>query len=473
MFKEITCYTVSALARLIRSKELSPVEVTKAFLERIELINPQLNAVVTVASDALEWAREAEKIVMRGNSMGPLHGVPITIKDTIDTALLRATAGSVVYKDHIPQKDAPVVSRLKAAGAMVIAKTNVPEMAATYDCENPLFPRTCNPYDCSRTSGGSSGGEAAAIAACLSPGGLGSDLSGSVRVPAFFCGICGLKPTADPLTIPTAGHHPAITRALEYAAAYGPMARSIEDVALLFSVTAGQSPMIVDPQNFKSTAAFLLNDGVNPVDPAVEQTVQRVASALDRAGIRIGERKPPGIEHASRLWLDLYDDEVAELLHSIYSNSGQKESAGRAVRKILNRRSDPTESAVKQDKALKEHAQLRSDIAQFFAEFSVIIAPVGSGVAFEHGARHMLVGSDSRVPLFRAFGYSQYSNVFNLPAASVPVCLNEEGLPSGVQVIGPPRGEKLVLEVAAIIEDAFGGWQPPAVPLSRADDNPV
>src|SRR5437763_1780168 len=231
---ELIKLSATKLAAMIRARAVSPVEVIEAQLRRIERINSKLNAIVTPAPDVMKLAREAESAIMRGDEVGLLHGVPFTVKDTIETKGLRTTSGSLLRASHIPDKDAPAVASMKSAGALLLGKTNVPEMAIPYECENPVFGRTNNPHDLSKTSGGSSGGEAAAIRACLSPVGLGSDLSGSIRVPAHFCGIVGLKPTTE--RVSCAGHFPPTVGSLTFGAVIGPMARYIEDLSLLLNV---------------------------------------------------------------------------------------------------------------------------------------------------------------------------------------------------------------------------------------------
>src|SRR2546421_1801158 len=231
---ELIKLSATKLAAMIRARAVSPVEVVEAQLRRIERINPKLNAIVTLAPNAVERAREAEAAIMRGDEVGLLHGVPFTVKDTIETKGLRTTSGSLLRASHIPDKDAPAVASMKSAGAILLGKTNVPEMAIPYECENPVFGRTNNPHDLSKTSGGSSGGEAAAISACLSPVGLGSDLSGSIRVPTHFCGIVGLKPAR--WRVSSAGHFPPIVGTLSDGAVIGPMARYVEDLSLLLSI---------------------------------------------------------------------------------------------------------------------------------------------------------------------------------------------------------------------------------------------
>src|ERR1700730_17113290 len=234
---EIVSLSANKLAALIRERAISPVEVAAAYLSCIENLNPSLYAIVTLAPNVLEQAQEAEAALVRGDKVGPLHGVPLTIKDTIETAGLRTTSGSAVRAAHVPQSDAPAVARLKAAGAIILGKTNTAEMAMDYTADNPVFGRTNNPHDLSRTPGGSSGGQAAAIASGMSPRGLGSDLAGSIRIPAHFCGIAGRKP--ETARVPGAGQFPESIGPYSLGSAIGPMAHCVEDLQLLFDVLAG------------------------------------------------------------------------------------------------------------------------------------------------------------------------------------------------------------------------------------------
>ena len=190
--QELTRLPAAELARLIRARAVSPVEVFESHLRRVEAVNPLLNAVVALAPGALESARAAEAAVARGEALGPLHGVPVTLKDTIDVRGVRATCGSRVRADYVPEEDAPAVARLRAAGAIILGKTNCPEFALDYTSENPVFGRANNPHDLGRTPGGSSGGCAAAVSAGMTAGSIGSDLAGSIRIPAHFCGVAGL-----------------------------------------------------------------------------------------------------------------------------------------------------------------------------------------------------------------------------------------------------------------------------------------
>ena len=240
---DLIAESLTKLAELIRTRKASPVEIAQAYLQRIDRLNPALNAVVTLAPDLLDKAKEAEAAVTSGKNLGALHGVPITIKDTIETAGLRTTSGSATRAGSIPERDAPAVARLKAAGAIILGKTNVAEMAMDYTGDNPVFGRTNNPHDLSRTPGGSSGGEAAAIATCMSPAGLGSDLAGSIRIPSHFCGIAGFKPSTG--RVPGAGQCPPSIGPYTLGAAIGPMARRVEDLQTLFDVLDNQRTFII------------------------------------------------------------------------------------------------------------------------------------------------------------------------------------------------------------------------------------
>ena len=246
---ESTRLSASELAKLIRQKQLSPVEIIEAYLRRVEQIDPLLKAFASIEADhAMAAARLAEKHLMSQEIFRPLLGVPITIKSCIDVEGFRCEAGSRLRSGYMARQDAPVVARLKAAGAIVIGNTSTPEALVSYHTENLLRGRTNNPYDLSRSAGGSSGGEAAAIACGLSAGGIGSDGGGSIRVPASFCGICGLKPT--PGRIPATGHYPPCGGPFSLIGVVGPMARTVEDLRLLLEVVTMQE--ILSPHLFHS-----------------------------------------------------------------------------------------------------------------------------------------------------------------------------------------------------------------------------
>ena len=399
---------------------------------------------------------------MNDEPVGPLHGLPLTIKDTIDTAGLRTTSGSRLLANHVPERDATVVARLKDAGAIIIGKTNTPEMAIPYETNNPVFGRTNNPHDLERTAGGSSGGEAAAIAACLSPAGIGSDLSGSIRVPAHFCGIAGLKPTTG--CVPVDGHTPRAEGSLLLGVGIGPMARTVGDLALLLKVIAGDAKLQAAREIRRLRAAWYVNDGIAPVDEEIVRAVERAAAALHDAGIEIEPARPPGVEHGLRLWLELFSPSVLRQLSEFYRE--REGDAGPEVAAMLVRAHEADSSkegkiaaAEHQAKAVVERERLREELLRWMKTTPIIIAPVGATCAFEHGAQRVEVKGDS-VSVFRAFSYSQTYNVFGLPSVAVPAGRSAKGLPIGVQIIGPPFEEQTVLAVAEIVEEALGGWQP-------------
>src|SRR5215208_303711 len=289
MNTELVEQPLSTIARLIREGEVSPVEVAEAHLERISRLNPALNAIVTLAPDLIERARAAESELMRGDNRGELHGVPVTIKDTIDTAGLRTTSGSKMHDDYVPQTDAPAVARLKGAGAIILGKTNPAEMAMDYTSDNPVFGRTNHPQDSNLTPGGSSGGEAVTIATHMSPGGIGSDLAGSVRIPAHFCGIAGLKPTAG--RVPGEGQFPPGSGPYSLGAVIGPMARRVGDLRVLLSALSNRTEPSQDVHGAR--VAWYTQDGVAPVTEETARAVAAVAKVLVEAGLVVEERRPP------------------------------------------------------------------------------------------------------------------------------------------------------------------------------------
>ena len=455
---ELTDCSLIELASLVRSQQVSPVDLVKDYLSRIEDRNDAINAIVTIAPDALNQASRVEALLTRGEPIGPLQGVPLTIKDTIATAGIRTTSGSRVRKDFIPTADATAVARLKAAGAIILGKTNTPEMAIPYETENPIFGRTNNPYDERLTSGGSSGGEAAAIAARLSPGGVGSDLSGSIRVPAHFCGIVGLKPTSG--RVPMDGHVPVARGMLASGACLGPMARTVADVSLLFQVLAGiednsSANSLTDLDQLKGFGVCWYDyDGRTPVSGDTKIAVSAAVEALEKAGLRCFEKRPPAVAEGGRLWVELFAEPSAHDLGEFYS--GSEALAGPLVRKILDSAGRKTQRTPEElAKVLEERDLLRAQLLAMMESTPLIVAPVGATAAFPHNTSKVSVDAES-VSVFRAFSYAQTFNVFDLPAIVVRAGSTAAGLPIGVQIVGRPLEEQTVLKAAAIIEAAHG-----------------
>jgi amidase len=462
MVEDLLSKSLPEVAFLITSRAVSSVDLVETYLNRIEEVNPALNAIVTIAPDVLESAQRCDSELARGNIIGSLHGIPLTIKDTLATKGIRTTSGSGLRANDVPQHDAPVVTRLKAAGAIILGKTNVPEMAIPYETDNPVFGRTNNPHDSGRTPGGSSGGEAAAIAAGLSPAGIGSDLAGSIRVPAHFCGIAGLKPTTG--AVPMEGHLPVATGSLSLGASIGPMARRVADLALLFSVIADKPEVgfLDEAVNELGSprVAWYTDDEVAPVTEAVANAVRHAAGILSEAGLNIVEERPPSISRAPGLWVELFSRAANEQIQSFYR--GREQEAGPLVTSLPRASQQATfeekvGAAETLANAVLERERLREELLRWMSQTPLIVAPVSATPAFTHGATRVDVEGKS-ISVFRSCSYSQTFNVFGLPAAVVPVARTANGLPIGVQVIGRPSSERGVLAAAAIIEQSAGFW---------------
>src|SRR5215472_17304225 len=296
------------MARQIREKKISPVELADAHLDKIQRLNPELNAYVNVDPERVRIeARVAEASLANGSILGPLHGVPISIKSSLDVSGMKCEFGTRLRAGYIAKSDAPLVARLRQAGAIVLGVTNTPELLMAWETDNLLYGRTNSPWDLARTSGGSSGGEAAAIASGMSAGGVGSDGGGSIRVPAHFSGISGLKPT--PGRIPSTGHFPPSGGPFALIGVVGPMARTVADLKLLFDVMQGPddgdtcaAPVPLrwpcDEQIKQMRIGYFEDDGRTPVTPEIRQAVRTAAETLSRAGFQVEPFRPQGLEEA-------------------------------------------------------------------------------------------------------------------------------------------------------------------------------
>ena len=443
--------SLGTMAALIRKREVSPVEVAEAHLDRIARLNPELNAIVTLAPDVLKHAREAEAAVMRGAEVDALHGVPLTIKDTIETAGLRTTSGSKMRSDYVPRVDAPAVARLKAAGAIVLGKSNAAEMAMDYTADNPVFGRTNHPLNHELTPGGSSGGEAVAISTYMSPGGLGSDLAGSVRIPAHFCGICGLKPTTG--RVPGEMQFPPSIGPYSLGAVIGPLARNVSDLRLLFAALSK------DPFERKSydlrglRVAWYTDDGVAPVTDETAHAVAAVARALSDAGLIVEEQLPPHVERGNELWLKVFSRASVVQLRGLYK--GHEKEGGSFVSWRLGTADDTPAPALDEYIAgWMERDRLREELVQWMETTPIIIAPVGATPAYPHDTLKVTVKGNT-FGTFKAFSYAQTFSVFNLPVVTIPAGRSKDGLPIGVQIAGPPFAEEMILAAAEIVQQAL------------------
>jgi len=446
------------IAALIKNREVSPVEVMADHLNAVEELNPKLNAFIEIhAEDCLKDAQRAEAAVKRGEAVGPCHGVPISIKSSIAVRGFKHEAGSRTRQGVVAPEDAPVVARLRSAGAIVIGTTNTPEMLMAYDTDNPLYGRTNSPWDLERTPGGSSGGEAAAIASGMSAGGMGSDGGGSIRVPAHFSGICGLKPT--PGRIPSSGHFPESLGPFALLGVVGPMARTISDLQLLFKVVAGtdvgdtsSAPVsladVALPK--KMRIGYFEEHESCPVTPETKQAVRSAARILDRHGFEVFPYKPEILDQARDYWWTLFVRLGGELLLSIFDGRENETSS------ILNyARKEPPLTKQELLDAWFGRDELRLKLFREMQEVPVILSPVCAIPAFRHGDRDWMVGGH-KVDYMQVMMYAQWFNLLGNPAATVPVGESPEGLPIGVQIIGIPYAEEIILKVAALIEQSAG-----------------
>jgi len=445
---ELVELSLTTIAGMIQRREVSPVEVAEAHLERIARLNPALNAIVTIAPDVIERARTAEAALLRRDEVRSLHGVPVTVKDTIDTAGLRTTSGSKLRMDYVPETDAPSVARLKAAGAIVLGKTNAAEMAMDYNADNLVFGRTNHHLNAGLTPGGSSGGEAVAIATCMSPGGIGSDLAGSVRIPAHFCGICGLKPTTG--RIPGELQFPPSIGPYSLGAVIGPMARNVADLRLLLGALS-KDPFERSSFDLRGKrVAWYTDDGVAQVTDETAKAVAAAAAALKDAGLIVEERRPPHVDRGNEMWLKVFSRASVVQLRSVYK--GRESEGGSFVRWRLGTADDmPAPTLDEYIAAWMERDRLREELLQWMETTPIIIAPVGATPAYPHDTLKVTVRG-STFGTFRAFSYAQTFSVFDLPVVTVPVGRSKEGLPIGVQIAGTPFAEEMVLAAAEIVE---------------------
>lgn len=460
------------MAEQIRQRKLSPVELVEAHLARIEKLNPKLNALVHVDADgARRQAQTAQAEVSRGGKLGPLHGVPLSIKSSIEVAGLRCESGTKLRSGLVAEHDAPLVVRLRQAGAIILAVSNTPELLMAWETDNLLYGRTNNPWDLSRTPGGSSGGEAAAIASGMSAGGVGSDGGGSIRVPAHFCGICGLKPT--PGRIPATGHFPASVGPFALLGVVGPMARTVADLKVLFEVMQGRddgdpsaAPVPVrwpgkdDVKRIR--VGFFEDDGRTPVTPETRRAVGTAADALRRAGFQVEPFRPDGLELARELWWKLFGIAGGMVLgpmmqgHEAETSPALKEFCGWVAAEVSHSGATLLDTWIMRD-------VLRVQIFEQMRNYPVLLCPVAAIPAFRHGERSWQV-EEKTVKYLDAWSYSAWFNLLGAPAAVVPVGKSSEGLPIGVQIVARPWQEELVLSVAAALEEQCGGWQAPPFP---------
>lgn len=453
MSNELWRESAIGLAKMIRDKVVSSREVIESHIRRIETVNPAVNAVtVLLAESALSAADEADKHA----AIGPLHGVPFSIKENIDCLGSATTQGLPAFIDAMPTSDAPVVARMKAAGAIPLARTNLPELGLRITTDNPLRGRTLNPWDSSRTAGGSSGGEASGLATGMSPIGLGNDIGGSLRNPAYCCGITSLKPTTG--RIPQASSMPPhdFYLAAQLMAVQGPMARHVADIQLGYEILSGRDsrdPISVDaplqgpdPEN-KNVALVTKIPGVTLSDAAME-AIHRAGSHLSSQGWNVTEAEPPELERVNELWGYLLSADIVQTLPEISPIMSE------AAVGLLEGLVTTFDTATMPSLVLHtERSRLSRIWSEFFHDYPVVIGPTWTDIPFLHDAD---IDPDTGVSTtLDRIRFITPGNLLGIPAVALPMGV-ADGLPTGIQIYADRWREDLCLQAAARIEAKVG-----------------
>lgn len=460
--KELAYCSAASLARAICEGRTSATEVLRVHRDRIAEVNPALNAIVQHSAQAEDDARLADEDLRSGRLRGPLHGVPFTVKDSLETSRLITTSGSLGRRSFIPERDATAVARMRAAGAICLGKTNVPDLTLAFETDNLVYGRTNNPYDRGRTPGGSSGGEAAIIAAGGSPLGLGSDLGGSLRYPAHFCGIASLKPTSG--RVPRTGHFPPAGGVLDALWHVGPLARSVEDLVLVLPLLAGPdgedtgvvSAALNDPHQVKLKAlraAFYTDNGLRAASPEVDAAVRSVAELLSQECYAVEEKVPPGLAEAFELPWKLFAADEGEGLKALLKSIGA-DRLHPYLQRNLERLQGGALSPEQFRLAVNRLDQVRGLMLSFLTNIDVIVCPVHPHPAPRHG-------ESSTDEAFLDFSYTVPYSTTGWPVVTVRAGCSPEGLPIGVQIISRPWQEHVALAVGLLIEHSMGGWRRP------------
>ena len=452
----------------LRTKQISPVELVTAHLERIQSLQPKLNAFVHLDGEsALARARNAESAILRGEQLPALAAIPLSMKSNIDVAGWPCPAGSLLRKDYVPNTDAILVQRLENAGAILLGNTNVPEFLMAYETDNRLNGKTSNPWNLGYSAGGSSGGEAAAIASGCSMGGVGSDGGGSIRVPAHFCGICGLKPT--PGRVPASGHFPLSAGAFAWLGVVGPLARTVSDLRALFRIMEGpdagdalSAPVPVcdipraDIHGLR--IGILENQELGRATPETLATIRRATQTLCDLGFRAEPFKLQKLDRALELWWHFFGPVIGHLIR--HNSEGQEDLLSPMIREYLSVAT--VEPAGDLDTILEtctERDLVRADLLRQMREVPVLLSPVSTEPAFRHGEGNYRPGDPHN---YRdSMRFCQWLNLAGFPGLSLPFGQSPERLPIDIQLIGRPYEEDLLLAVAESLEQARGPWLAP------------
>lgn len=463
---EVTAASVVQLAQMIREKEISSVALVNAVYRRMEEVNPAINAVVLTCKErALQEAEKADRMLAAGRTMGPLHGVPMTIKDSLETAGVVSTGGTLGRKEFMPAEDATIVARLRAQGAILLGKTNTPEFTLSGTTANLVYGMTSNPYKEGYSPGGSSGGAGAIVAAGGSPFDIGSDFGGSIRGPAHFNGIAGIKPTTG--LVPRTGHIVDYGGLFDAYQVLGPMARYVEDLKLILPIIMGPDQRDAaihpvpwtDPDSVRIAdlryAWFVEHGSTKACSEETKKAINGAVAALEGAGIRLKEGAPVSqFQEAEQVRQDLFSADGRAWVNRLAEKFGTKQTHP------LLRLADPSTAIPSREfTALVEKLDAcRSKLLQWMQAYDILICPVH----FDGAAPNPTVFERSASSP-EAYGYMGIFNLTGWPAAVVRAGTSKDGLPIGVQIVGQPFQDHKVLAVAQYLEDELGGWQMPAM----------
>ena len=459
---EILYASAKSIKEAIQNKKVSALEVVEAHLRRIEEVNPKLNAVVHLASDrALSEAKKADSAMAKGESTGILHGLPMTVKDSHDTQGLVSTGGTKGRETFVPESDATVVSRMRSEGAIVLGKTNTPELTLAFETDNLIYGRTNNPYDLDRTPGGSSGGAGAIIASGGSPVDLGTDTGGSVRVPSGFCGISGLKPTSG--RVPRTGHIISHSLgAIDSLTTVGPMARFVEDLAMVYPIISG--PDWIDPAivpmalgnpadvDIKQLRVAYFTDIGNIASPdQIVAVIKSAATALKDRGAYVQADIPSAITRSPGTSLLTADGGAG--VRRLLEKAGTSETHSWVRRFVQGTESLPVEEYTE---LLEQIDRFRSEMLGFMQKYDAILCPVRPFPALPHG-------ESMKAEYRESHSFTSAFNLTGWPGTVVRAGTSSEGLPIGVQLIARPWREDVALALASVVEESLGGWKPPNI----------
>ncbi len=459
---------ISILAGAIRQKKIKSADVVRGFLDRIERINPALNAVVlSTAELALKYAEKYDAELANGQLRGPLHGVPMTIKDSLDTSDAVTTWGTLGRKEYRPGRDATVVARLKDAGAIMLGKTNTPEFTLWFQTDNLVYGRTNNPYNPLLTPGGSSGGAAAIIAAGASPFDIGTDTGGSIRLPSHFCGITGIKPTTG--LVPCTGNALPSSGMIAPLSQPGPMARYVEDLVILLNIIKG--PDLIDPHVLASPTidpdsidvnslrfAFHTDNGIKKPDGDIVNAIQAVVDRLQAQGQAVTEARPSGVEMSSFIISRVFGADGGEMVEALLEDARTTTPSPRIAASLS--RQDNGISNREFARVIELWDSYRSSMLGFFNDFDVLLCPVNAHTAIPHGQEEDMA----------AYSYTMAYNLSGWPGAVIRCGTSSTGMPIGLQIVARPFREDICLAVAGHLEQAMGPFAPPGI--SALNQNP-